>query len=114
MTIAQQPIPSNGNVQRQALAKAGFQNQFYADDVIDGNPGNFDAVEVQGVSTVDGDPDTVEVDNEAPEFFTVYLHIVEGGVVAVADVATHAMALRFAEQLAAIHDWSVYDFVVQH
>lgn len=91
-----------------------FQNECYATEAIDGTPERFDAIEIQGVreeiDLIDSAKSCCEVDNQTPQFFSVYLHEVEGGVTCVADLATHELAVAYAEQLAARYDWAIYDY----
>lgn len=70
----------------------------YATRLIRNASGQFDAVEIHGVRQF---PDAsnptgtcCEVDDDDPEFFSVYLHCVDGGVVCCADLPTHRKALR--------------------
>ncbi|MGK8203114.1 hypothetical protein ACRS8P_28105 [Burkholderia cenocepacia] len=111
----------DGSFASQAHQTAGvtapaqpFKNKCYATEVIDGTPERFDAIEIQGVreeiDLIDPAKSCCEVDNQNPQFFSVYLHEVEGGVVCVADLATHELAVAYAEQLAGHYDWAIYDY----
>lgn len=46
-----------------------------------------------------------------PDFYTVYLQCVEGGVEAVRDFKSYKSAARYAEKLAAKHGLQIVDFV---
>ncbi|MBS4705151.1 hypothetical protein [Aeromonas veronii] len=87
----------------------------YADEVIDGNPALFDCIEIQGVSNVDGEgPSGIcEVDNDDPDFFSVYLHQVEGGVACVGDFSELADAEAYADELGAKYGWVVQNFAAK-
>lgn len=89
-------------------------NSRYADAIIDGNPSAYDAIEVHGVRNISepNDPNGTcfEVDNENPELYSVYLHLVVGGVECVGDFSTHEKALVYADELASAHSWEVSDF----
>lgn len=82
----------------------------YADDVIAGAPEKFDAIEVSGVTeTQDGDQSVCERTADNPQFFSIYLHQVEGGVQCVADLETRDKALAYAKELSDKYDWPVTD-----
>ncbi|WP_416268266.1 hypothetical protein SD235_11425 [Burkholderia cepacia] len=111
-SFASQAHPTAGGT-ATAPAKA-FQNECYATEVIDGTPERFDAIEIQGVreeiDLIDPAKSCCEVDNRTPQFFSIYLHEVEGGVACVADLATYELAVAYAEQLADRYDWAIYDY----
>jgi len=76
----------------------------YAESIINGRPEDFDGVEVHGVREemdVDADHDTIhcEVDDDNPEFFSVYGHLVRGGVECFGDFPTKAEAEAYAAEL---------------
>ncbi|WP_423378741.1 hypothetical protein [Burkholderia sp. LMG 32019] len=85
----------------------------YATRLIRNVPGQFDAVEIHGVRQFHDadDPSRTccEVDDDDPEFFSVYLHCVSGGVACCADLPTHRKALRYAKAIARRYGWPVYD-----
>lgn len=82
----------------------------YATDVIAGRPERFERVELEGVRETDGH---CEVDNETPEFFSVYLRLrPEGddvGVCCVGDFETHSDATAYAASLAGQFGWRIRD-----
>jgi hypothetical protein len=92
------------------------QFEGYAETIID-DPANYDALEIQGVSET---PDTFgmpgeticEVDNDHPNFFSVYAHLAEGGVECIGDFATVADARTYAAQIVAQYgrEWPIEDF----
>lgn len=80
----------------------------YAEDIIDGKPHNFDAIEIHGVKKLPGD--SVEVDDENPDFFSLYLHVVAGGTECVGDFSTRELANQYADELSIKYKWKVHDF----
>ncbi|MCE9932695.1 hypothetical protein [Aeromonas salmonicida] len=87
----------------------------YADEVIDGNPALFDCIEIQGVSNLEceGLGGICEVDNDDPDFFSVYLSRVEGGVACVGDFSDLADAEVYADELSAKYAWGVQNFAAK-
>lgn len=87
----------------------------YADTIIEDRPGDYDAIEIQGVRDVNepGDPlgTCCEVDNETPHFYSVYVHCKSGGVECVGDFGAFASAEAYANELAEKYAWPVYSFV---
>jgi hypothetical protein len=87
----------------------------YADQVIDGHPEFFDGIEIRGVRTwITGleEPSVMcEPDDDNPEFYSVYLHRIEGGVDCVGDYATHTMARHHAAKLALRYRWPCWDYL---
>ena len=70
--------------------------------VTPGQIAQYDALEVHGVRDVatDGSGGTqCEVDDEHPQFYSVYLHRKEGGVECVGDFSAEADANTFATEL---------------
>ena len=72
-------------------------------------PENYDAVEIQGVRE-DPVSNSIGVDNENPEFFSVYLHLKEGGVECIKDFSTLKEAQLFAADIASKHVWPLYNY----
>ena len=87
----------------------------YADEVIDGNPALFDCIEIQGVANVDGEgPSGIcEVDNDNPDYFSVYLHLVEGRVACVGDFSELVDAEAYADELSAKYGWDIQNFAAK-
>lgn len=75
-------------------------------------PSTFDGIEVSGVAYIDDAKRHVEVDNENPDFFSVYLHLVEGGVECIADFRDVASAKQVASNIKAAHGYVVCDYTV--
>ena len=87
-------------------------NDAYADPIID-DESLFDGIEIHGVrdtSTSPSDGSCFEVDNQDPDQFSVYVHLVEGGVECVGDFGTATLAAVYATQLADRHHWPISDF----
>lgn len=73
-------------------------------------PRNFDAIEVHGVEATSPEPGifpVIEVNDESPEFYSVYLHRREGGVDCVGDFSLLADAKAYALELSLIYAWPV-------
>ena len=73
----------------------------------------FDAIEIQGVRehTEHGnDHAYAEPAPDNPQFYSVYLHCMEGGVQCIGDLGTYALALSWANELSVKHDWQINDF----
>ena len=86
----------------------------YAETIIP-HPADFDALEVQGVRDMAGaqgitDGTCCEVDNENPEFFSVYAHLVEGGVECIGDFTLLVDAQSYAGVIASQYGWNVVDY----
>lgn len=87
-------------------------NDGYAETIID-DPALYDAVEIHGVRNINapGDNGTrFEVDNENPEHFSVYAHLVEGGAECVGDFGTHELASAYAIQIAKTYQYPIYNY----
>lgn len=94
-------------------------NDRYADSIIEDRHHEFDGLEIHGVRDhhAPGDPNGTccEVDNENPQFFSVYAHLKPtaeyGGVECVGDFATHSLAEQYAKELGAKYGWAIFDYV---
>ena len=90
-------------------------NDRYGDSIIGERHAEYDGIEIQGVRdcNLPGDPQGTccEVDNQNPQFFSVYAHLKEGGVECVGDFATHTLADAYAKELAAKFQWTIRDYV---
>lgn len=75
----------------------------FDEEVIAGDPGRFDNIEIHGVRYLD-DVD-VEQDDENPDFFSTYLHLKEGGVACVGDFPSLKEAEAHALLLSQRHGW---------
>lgn len=73
-------------------------------------PKNFDAIEVHGVADLgpDGHGGTLcEMDDENPQFYSVYLHLTGGGVDCVGDFSDFADANDYARELGDLYHWPI-------
>ncbi|KVD92939.1 hypothetical protein WS63_07850 [Burkholderia stagnalis] len=89
----------------------------YADAIVGSRPDRFDGLEIQGVREF-VDPSNLaanccEVDNDSPQFFSVYVHHRTGGVACVGDHGSHELAAAYANALSEAHGWPIYDYVAQ-
>lgn len=75
----------------------------------------FDALEIHGVRDLNepNDPQGTfcEVDEDNPGFFSVYAHLIEGGIECLGDFPDHDHALRYANEIGQKFGWSVGDYV---
>lgn len=80
----------------------------YAEDIVN-NPADYDSLEVHGVSEEeDGYGGTAcEIDDENPEFFSVYAHLKQGGVECIGDFRTTEDAIAYAKEIAALHGYDM-------
>jgi hypothetical protein len=87
----------------------------YAETIIQ-DPADYDALEIQGVRDLAGElgikdgSTCCEVDNERPQFFSVYAHLVEGGVDCIGDFAHVEEAQSYAGTIASQHGWNAVDY----
>jgi hypothetical protein len=91
-----------------------MMNKKYADLIIKDSPELFNGIEIQGVREHSGvdDESFVEVDNENPQFYSVYVHLVSGGVDCVGDFSGCNDAIEYANELADKYGWPVYSYCV--
>lgn len=86
----------------------------YAHGIIGDRPGDYQGIEVQGVRNQypEGDPlgTAIEVDNDNPEFYSVYVHLKVGGSECVGDFGSPVLARDYAQRLHVQYGWLVYDF----
>lgn len=66
--------------------------------------------EIEPYDSEDLSTTVCEVDNEDPEFFSVYAHRKEGGVECVGDFGTHDLATQYAGELAQKYGWMVRNY----
>lgn len=102
-------------------SKPFFCSLDYNPNQLGWEPANFDAIEIHGVR--DATPSHLrhlgsccEMDDEHPEFYSVYLHFrvghpTEGGVDCVGDFTRHADAVAYAELLAESYGWPITHIV---
>lgn len=90
-------------IDRDALNILDYTIDRYAKAIINNDQSRFDAIELQGVRSypVDDSKGSVEytVDNENPDGFSVYLHLIEGGVECVGDFSRYTDALQYTLEL---------------
>jgi hypothetical protein len=88
-------------------------NVRYAETIIGSRASEYDALEVHGVRDLNEvhspEGTACQVDDENPQFFSVYAHVVDGGVECVGDFSAHAAAVEYAGELSASHGWPVVD-----
>lgn len=93
---------------------AGMDSR-YADLIIGSCAEYYDAIEVHGVRDLNEPDDPqgtcCEVDDEHPQFFSVYVHLKEGGVECVGDFGSVSLARSYAVEMAGKFNWPVHDFV---
>ena len=73
----------------------------------------FNAIEIQGVweYTEHGkDHSYIEPNPDNPQFFSLYLHCKTGGLECIGDLGTYSLALSWAKELSAEHNWQINDF----
>lgn len=84
----------------------------WADSIIE-KPEDYDRIEVHGVRQI-ADPhsgDTlVEVDDDNPEFWSVYVHLIEGGVECIGDFGRLEAARKYALEISDKHGWETDDY----
>lgn len=89
-------------------------NDRYAENIIKGLPGRYDAIEVHGVCNLNEEDDPegtyYVIDDENPEIYSVYLHCIEGGVKSVGDFSKHSMAMDYAEELSSQYQWRISNY----
>ncbi|GGG86666.1 hypothetical protein [Edaphobacter dinghuensis] len=83
----------------------------YAETIIK-DPEEYDCLEVHGVvEEPDGSGGTVcEVNDETPQFFSVYAHLKLGSVNCIGDFHTREDALAYAESVSNKYNWPVHTF----
>lgn len=83
----------------------------YADSIIT-DPADFDRLEVHGVAEEsDGNGGTIcEINDGAPEFYSVYAQLKQVGVECIGDFRTRDNAVRYAYLIAASYGWEVSSF----
>lgn len=92
-----------------------YKIERYAADVIADNPENFNGIEVHGVRSYQtgADSHTYEVDDLDPEAYSVYLHVVTGGVECVGDFTRRVDAQEYAREIGAAFAWEIHDYTRQ-
>lgn len=110
--------PASASEQVTSAALTGEQVPIfdrYADSIMRGCEHLYDAFEIHGVRDLlagTGASDThYELDNVNPQSFSVYAHLIEGGVDAVGDFSIYQLAADYAGELAELHGMPLFDFV---
>lgn len=74
----------------------------------------YSALEIHGVrqTALSAGGMTFEIDEQRPDFMSVYARRCEGGVECIGDFGKHAWARSYAESISKQYGWPVYDFTV--
>lgn len=89
----------------------------YASSVLSGRADLYDAIEIHGVREIETDGDADDdranciVDDENPQFYSVYVHQIAGGVDCVGDFGLTDFAEEYASSLASTYGWPVFNYV---
>jgi len=90
-----------------------FINERYAESVI-GNRATFDAIEVHDVSEFTDPEGDVYYESDCDQYsvssYSVYAHLVEGGIDCCGDFTRRDDALAYGKELSEKYGWPVYDF----
>lgn len=81
----------------------------FAEKTIADEPDAFSHVEVNGVEFVG--ENSVDINNQDPDIYSVYLRYSEGGCVCIADFDTRDEAVTYATKLAEKHEMQLSLFV---
>lgn len=93
---------------KDIIASLGGAFSEYAESVIGDCPENFNAIEIHGVRE---DAGICDVDETKPHYYSVYVHLISGGIDCVGDYQTRGHAKQYADKLANRYGWPVRDFV---
>lgn len=112
-------IDPNTHMPVVAEEKAAELNDRFADSIIGDRIHDYDGLEIQGVRDLHAKDDPkgtcCEIDNENPQFFSVYVHICSngerGGVECIGDFGTHTLAAEYAKELSKKYNWTINDYV---
>lgn len=96
--VAKQELRKMAAVADKYVEKKKFP-EFYSPDSV---PAQWDDIEVHGCAVVADDGSVETVDDDQAEFWSVYLHDVNGGVQCIADLETSEQASAFANLLEVI------------
>ena len=110
--------PDSASPQVSSAAAAGehvLVIDRYADSIMRDCEHLYDAFEIHGVRDLlagTGASEThYEIDNVNPQSFSVYAHLIEGGVDAVGDFSSYQLAAGYAAELSELHGLPMFDFV---
>ena len=82
-------------------------NLRYWREVIE-DPSDFDAIEIHGVLDLgDGNCEVSDEEEDTPDFYSVYVHMKEGGIQCVGDHSHPADAKGYADRLARLFGWPI-------
>lgn len=90
-------------------------NSKYAESIIAGEVTKYNGLEVHGVRDVNANKDSsegtcYEVDDDQPELYSVYVHLVSGGVDCVGDFSLLLNAEKYARELSSLYSWPISIF----
>ena len=81
-------------------------NRRYWREVIE-DPNDFDAIEIHGVRDLGGGVCEITHEDDTPDFFSVYVHMKEGGVQCVGDHSQLSEAKEHANMLSRLYGWPI-------
>jgi hypothetical protein len=91
-----------------------FLNERYADDVIGDGSAEVDSLELHGVrhleSTSSTEQHTAQVDDNNPQFYSVYTRMKSGEVSCIGDFSLYGDAKDYAEDIGIQFQWPLRDF----
>lgn len=103
---------------QDACVKNGLipaMNEAYAETIIGEHPELYDALEIHGVCRIsdpnNGADEVFEIDDVNPDFYSVYVHVKEGGIDCVGDFQLAPDAEAYAQKLAQKYGWKVHQYV---
>lgn len=109
------PIAATAKQQTTTSADLAEVNDRYAETILSFCTHMYDAIEIHGVRDMlagtGSDGTDFVIDNANPQLFSVYVRAIEGGVDAVGDHSTYALAADYARELSAKYQWVVHDCV---
>lgn len=87
----------------------------YADSIIGERSSDYNAIELHGVRNLNSEnaPEgtNCEVDDENPEFYSVYAHHIEDGIECIGDFGEYGLAAAYADEVSTKYGWPVYDAI---
>jgi hypothetical protein len=112
-TITAQTANSNTSFDNSMFEVLNL-NDKYAESV-DGDFYLYDALEIHGVKilhhSINPKGSCLELDNESPDFYSVYVQARRGGIECVGDFGKYELAKQYAEELSKKFEWRIADFV---
>jgi hypothetical protein len=111
-TITAQTNNSNSSFNNSMFEVLNL-NDKYAESV-EGDFYKYDALEIHGVrvlhKSINPKGSICEIDDENPQYFSVYVHACRGGVECVGDFSKYELAKQYAEELSQKYQWEISDF----